>query len=188
MITADRNLHLNVTTASYASIVSRNRPSLFAPPLAWAISDFAGSLIKADGSIDPLRTALVVVSDECSLATIAELSGPLAKGIVSPLRFAGASPSIVAGLPALEHGIRGPVLCLTMAPRNAAQALGALARYWLRYSGVTAVVIIVHAADDGGVHRIAGLVARSFGAELAEGVERLVNAIGEGQAFTAPPR
>lgn len=187
MTTTGPSLRLDVTTQSYGCIPSRNRPSLFATPLAWAIADVAGSLIATNGPIDGSQTALVVVSDVCSLATIAELSGPLATGFVSPLRFAGASPSVVAGFPALEHGIRGPVLSLTMAPRHATQALRALARYWLLYSGVTAVIIIAHALDEGGAHRVAGLVARSFGGELADGLQRIVIAIGDGEAFTAPP-
>lgn len=181
-----RNQPVEVTIASYDAIVSRNRPSVFATPLAWAVADFARSLIASEPSIDPLRTALVVVSDECSLATVADLARTAVKGIVSPLRFAGASPSVIAGLPALEQGLRGPVLCLTMMPRHASGAINALVRYWLRESGVAAVVAIVHAADAAGTHRIAGLVARSFGHDLVGGVERLI-AAADGKAFTAPP-
>src|SRR5207249_4210471 len=97
----------------------RNRPSFYAAPVAWATADFAQLLIGENGGIVPHHTGMIVVSDECSLSTIREVSRTAAHGTVSPLRFVGASPSIVAGLPALQQGIRGPTVCLTMSPGHA---------------------------------------------------------------------
>src|SRR5215467_9919576 len=95
-----------VKTAIYSDIKARNRPSFYATPVAWAAANFTQSLIEDAGGIEPHRTGMIVVSDECSLSTIRDLSRTAEQGTISPLRFAGASPSIVAGLPALEQGIR----------------------------------------------------------------------------------
>src|ERR1700759_3268417 len=101
-----------VKTVVYSDIKVRNRPSFYATPVAWAAADFTQLLIGDEGGIVPHHTGMIVVSDECSLSTIRDLSRTAAQGTISPLRFAGASPSIVAGLPALQQGIRGPTLCL----------------------------------------------------------------------------
>src|SRR5262252_3967077 len=102
---------MGVKTATYSDIQVRDRPSFYATPVAWAAANFMQLLIGDGGGIVPHHTGMIVVSDECSLATIQDLSRTAAQGTVSPLRFAGASPSIVAGLPALEQGIRGPTVC-----------------------------------------------------------------------------
>src|SRR5438309_10785450 len=99
-----------VKTAIYSDIQARNRPSFYATPVAWAAANFTQALIGDEGAIAPHHTGMIVVSDECSLSTIRDLSRTAAQGTISPLRFAGASPSIVAGLTALEQGIRGPTL------------------------------------------------------------------------------
>src|SRR5690242_16595742 len=115
-----------IRTAVYNDIKSRNRPSFYAPPLAWATADFTRSLIADEDEIVPHHTGMIVVSDECSLSTIREISRTAAQGTISPLRFAGASPSIVAGVAALEHELRGPTVCLTMPPAHASNAMVAL--------------------------------------------------------------
>src|SRR6185369_10375982 len=147
-----------VKTAVYSDIKSRNRPSFYAPPVAWAVADFTQLLIEDEGGIVPHQTGLIVVSDECSLSTIRELSRPAAQGTVSPLRFAGASPSILAGLPALEQGIRGPTVCLTMLPAHALSAIVALTNYWIRYNNIVSVIAIAHFKQDEGKHLFKGLI------------------------------
>jgi hypothetical protein len=166
---------IEVKTAVYRDLKSRNRPSFYAPPLAWAISDFTRELIEDEGKIEPHHTGLIVVSDECSLSTIRELSRTAAQGSISPLRFAGSSPSIVAGLTALEQGIRGPTLCLTMAPDHAANAIVALIKYWLRHNNVVSVIVVAHYAVGDGSHLFKGLIAKSDGNELDGQVFELTN-------------
>jgi hypothetical protein len=166
-----------VTTAIYNEIEARNRPSFYAPPLAWAAAHFADRLIRDEGGIVPLRTGMIVVSDECSLETIRELSSTAARGAVSPLRFAGASPSIVAGLPALEQGIRGPTLCLTMPPKHAPRAVAAIVDHWIRYGNIVSAVVIAHHKLGNGDHLFTGLIASSAGEEL----ERDLLLLGESQ-------
>lgn len=164
-----------VRTAIYSDIQVRNKPSFYATPVAWAVANFAQLLIGDAGGIVPHQIGMIVVSDECSLSTIRELSRTAAQGTISPLRFAGASPSIVAGLPALQQGIRGPTLCLTMPPGHASSAIVAMVGYWMRYSNVVSVIVITHYKLGERRHLFKGLVARSAGDELRRQVLQLTD-------------
>ena len=162
-------------TAVYNEIKVRNRPSFYATPVAWAAANFTQSLIEEEGGIVPHHTGMIVVSDECSLSTIRDLSHTAAQGTISPLRFAGASPSIVAGLPALEQGIRGPTVCLTMPPPHASSAILALINYWIRYNGISSVIAIAHYKQGENRHLFKGLIARSADDELRQQVLQLID-------------
>ena len=164
-----------VKTAVYNEIKARNRPSFYATPVAWAAANFTQLLIDDEGGIVPHHTGMIVVSDECSLSTIRDLSRTAAEGTISPLRFAGASPSIVAGLPALEQGIRGPTVCLTMPPRHASSAILALINYWIRYNGISSVIAIAHYKQGENRHLFKGLIARSADDELRQQVLQLID-------------
>jgi len=164
-----------VKTAIYSDIKARNRPSFYAPPVAWAAANFTQALIEDEGGIVPHHTGLILVSDECSLSLIRDLSRTAAQGTISPLRFAGASPSIVAGLPALEQGIRGPTVCLTMPPRHASSAIVALINYWIRYSNIVSVIALAHFKLGENRHLFNGLIARSADDELSQQVLQLVD-------------
>lgn len=162
-----------VKTAVYTDIQARNKPSFYATPVAWAVADFTQMLIEDEGGIVPHQTGLIVISDECSLSTIRDLSGTAAQGTISPLRFAGASPSIVAGLAALQQGIRGPTLALTMPPAHASSAIVAMIHYWLSYSNIVSVIAIAHYKQGERRHLFKGLIARSAGDELRQQVLQL---------------
>lgn len=164
-----------VKTAVYSDIKVRNKPSFYAAPVAWATANFTQLLIEDEGGIVPHQTGMIVVSDECSLSTIRELSRTAAQGTISPLRFAGASPSIVAGLPALQEGIRGPTLCLTMPPAHASNAILALINYWIRYNDIVSVIAIAHYKQGERSHLFKGLIARSAGDELRQQVLQLTD-------------
>ena len=159
----------------YNEIKARNRPSFYATPVAWATANFTQLLIEDEGSIVPHHTGMIVVSDECSLSTIRELSRTAAQGTISPLRFAGSSPSIVAGLPALEQGIRGPTVCLTMPPAHASNAIVALINYWIKYSNIVSVIAIAHHNLGESRHLFKGLIARTADDELRQQVLQLVD-------------
>jgi hypothetical protein len=164
-----------VKTAVYSDINARNKPSFYATPVAWAAANFTQLLIEDEGGIVPHHTGLIVASDECSLSTIRELSRTAAQGTISPLRFAGSSPSIVAGLPALQQGIRGPTLCLTMPPDHASSAIVAMINYWIRYGNIVSVIAIAHYKLDERRHLFKGLIARSAGDELKQQVLQLTD-------------
>jgi len=162
-------------TAIYSNIKVRNRPSFYAPPVAWATANFTQLLIENESRIVPHDTGMIVVSDECSLSTIKDLARTAAQGTISPLRFAGASPSIVAGLPALEQGIRGPTVCLTMPPAHASSAIVAMIDYWIRYSNIVSVIVIAHHKLDESRHLFKGLIARSADDEVRQQVLQLID-------------
>jgi hypothetical protein len=164
-----------VKTAVYSDIKAQNRPSFYATPVAWATADFTQSLIGDEGGIVPHHTGMIVVSDECSLSTIRDISRTAAQGTISPLRFAGASPSIVAGLPALQQGIRGPTVCLTMPPEHASSAIVALINYWIRYNNIVSVIAIAHFKLGERRHLFKGLIAGSADDELREQVLQLID-------------
>lgn len=164
-----------VKTAIYTDIKARNKPSFFAPPVAWATADFTQLLVGDEGGIVPHHTGMIVVSDECSLSTIRDLSRTAAQGTISPLRFAGASPSIVAGLPALQQGIRGPTVCLTMPPAHASSAIVALINYWIKYCNIVSVIAIAHHKLGERRHLFKGLIARSVDDELRQLVLQLID-------------
>jgi hypothetical protein len=166
---------MGVKAVIYSDIKVRNRPSFYATPVAWAAANFTQWLIEDEGGIEPHRTGIIVVSDECSLSTIRELSRTAAQGTISPLRFAGASPSIVAGLPALQQGIRGPTLCLTMPPAHASSAIVAMINYWIRYSDIVSVIAIAHYKQGECRHLFRGMIAKSSGDELRPQVLQLVD-------------
>jgi hypothetical protein len=164
-----------VKTAMYGDIKVRNKPSFYATPLAWATANFTQLLIDNESGIVPHRTGMIVVSDECSLSTIRDLSRTAAQGAISPLRFAGASPSILAGLPAMQQGLRGPTLCLTMPPGHAFSAIVALITYWIRYGNIISVIAIAHYKQSERRHLFKGLIARSAGDELQQQVLELTD-------------
>lgn len=164
-----------VKTAIYSDIKVRNRPSFYATPVAWAAANFTQLLIEDEGGIVPRHTGMIVASDECSLSTIRELSRSAAQGTISPLRFAGANPSIVAGLPALEQGIRGPTLALTMPPAHASSAILAVIDYWIRYGNIVSVIAIAHHRQGESRHLFKGLIARSAGDEVRQQVWQLAD-------------
>lgn len=165
-------------TAIYRDIRVRNRPSFYATPVAWAAADFVRSLIEDEGGIAPNNTGMIVASDECSLSTIRDIARTAAQGTVSPLRFAGASPSIVAGLPALEQGIRGPTIALTMPPEHASVAIVAMIDYWIRCCDIVAVIAIAH-YRLGERHLFEGLTARSADQETRRRVLQLCHSPSE---------
>jgi len=160
-------------TAIYDESEVRTRPSFYATPLAWAAADFTGLLLGEDDEIAPHHTGMIVASDECSLSTIRELSRAAARGAVSPLRFAGASPSIVAGLPALQYGIRGPTLALTMPPEHASSAILALIKYWVGSNNIASVIAVAHYRQHERRHLFKGFIARSSGDDVRQQILQL---------------
>lgn len=170
-----------VKTAIYCGIHGANRPSFYATPIAWAAAEFTQSLIDDAGDIVRRQTGMIVASDECSLSTIRDLSRTAARGMISPLRFAGASPSIVAGLPCLQQGLRGPALALTMSPDHASGAILALITYWIRDTNVASVIAITH-YRQGERHLFKGLITSAAGDGLREHVLRLCNPHADGVA------
>lgn len=166
---------MKIKTTIYGEIKSHNKPSFYAPPVAWAAGDFVRSLIEDSGGIVPHAAGMIVVSDECSLGTVRELASTAARGSISPLRFAGASPSIVAGLPALQQGIRGPTVTLTMSPKYAMDPIVSMVNYWITRNKIESVIVVSHYQHGIQSHLFKGMVIRSIETGLRQQVVELCN-------------
>jgi hypothetical protein len=110
----------------------------------------SGALAGADDVLsEPDEVAVVVVSDRCSAATMATIATGAAQGVVSPLRFAGSSPGVLAGLPCIRWKLRGPSITLTMPPADGLAVATVLAGAWLRTGQARYVVLATYTVEDG---------------------------------------
>lgn len=124
----------SLTVADPASC-TRNRPSFYADPVAWLIlsaAEEALALCREEVLAEPDEVAVLVTHDGRPLPTHLRIAKEAARGRVSPLRFAGSNPGILAGLTCLTLGLRGPSLVLEADPDDAADVTTALAGEWLR--------------------------------------------------------
>ncbi|MGW4384127.1 beta-ketoacyl synthase N-terminal-like domain-containing protein [Kitasatospora sp. NPDC004531] len=145
--------------------LSRNRPSFYADPLAWLVAATVEELLlaaPAEPALEPDEVGVIVVSSARSLPTARPIAESTARGRVSPLRFAGGNPGILAGLSCIQHGFRGPSMVLTAAdpadpaPSDAALALAAS---WLAGGQARHVVCVRHAqAPEDGPHTVAAVL------------------------------
>jgi Beta-ketoacyl synthase, N-terminal domain len=121
-----------------------NKPSMFADPVGWLVAEVVQSRLAAVSTADPEHTGLVVVSEIATAETMGRLAVTARAGRVSPLRFAGANPGVVAGLACIRSGLRGPALLLTMAPAAGLPIAAMMARAWLRDGAASAVLVVEH--------------------------------------------
>ncbi|MFJ9613962.1 polyketide synthase [Streptomyces noursei] len=113
---------------------TRNKPSFYADPAAWLVAETVDRALA--GCAEPLGdatddTAILVMSATGSERTIRRIADSVPRSRVSPLRFAGANPGVLAGLPALRHGLRGPSLLLAAHPDTAAPVAFTVIAGWL---------------------------------------------------------
>jgi hypothetical protein len=151
----------------------RNGPSFYADPAAWlvvaAITDALGSTTLSD--VDD--TGVIVVSAEGSARTMGDIAAAVERGRVSPLRFAGSNPAILAGLACIVWKLRGPSILLAMRPAAGLDVAGALARAWLRDGQAHQVIVAAH---EGGAVRCLLLRAAAAGEAPADLAELLAGA------------
>ncbi|MEU2872235.1 polyketide synthase [Streptomyces olivoreticuli] len=98
---------------------SVNKPSFYADPAAWLVAETVDRALAdcAEPVLDAADdTGIVVMSAAGSERTMRAIARSVPRSRVSPLRFAGANPGVLAGLSALRHGLRGPSLLLAMHP------------------------------------------------------------------------
>jgi hypothetical protein len=169
---------------------SRNASSFFADPAAWllvaaveqALADCPEPVLAA-----PDEVGVIVVSDRCTLLTMDAIAATAARGLVSPLRFAGANPGVLAGLPCIVLGLRGPTLVLTMDPADGAGPATAVAASWLRAGQARHLLLAVYSLVGGGhVARCLILRAAAPGErDACRDVPGLLTAIGREADATA---
>jgi hypothetical protein len=124
--------------------VSRNAPSFFADPAGWlvaaAVEDALSNCPQQILSV-PDQVGVVVLGDEGPARTMRDIARTARTGLVSPLRFAGTNPGILAGLPCIRWKLRGPSLNLSMRPAAGIDTAAIVASAWLR-SGQADYVIV----------------------------------------------
>ena len=125
---------------------SRNTPSLYADPVAWlAVETARRALDQAPDVLDAREdTAVLAVSEYGTLDTMRGIAVRVRAGRVSPLRFAGANPGLLAGAVCLQWQLRGPSLTLTMPPELGAATAEAVACGWLRQGLARHVLLLTH--------------------------------------------
>ncbi|MFG2863465.1 hypothetical protein [Streptomyces sioyaensis] len=148
-------------TTGYGEVVtttpaghSRNGSSLFADPLAWLMAEAVERAVEScdtDLSIVGDQVGMVAISDVCTLETMRAIAEATPRGRLSPLKFAGANPGSVAGLPCIRNSFRGPTLTLSMSPAQALPSALAMAEGWIARGSARYVLIGSH-RRDGDVH------------------------------------
>lgn len=144
---------------------ARNSSSFFADPAGWLVAAAVqDALDRCPEHVlsEPDQVGIAVLSDDGPAATMRTISDTARRGLVSPLRFAGANPGILAGLPCIRWKLRGPSLTFTMELDAAIDVARVIATAWL-YGGQARYVLIVghrvaadpHGGDDLAVARAA---------------------------------
>jgi Beta-ketoacyl synthase, N-terminal domain len=128
-----------------------NRPSFYADPVAWLT---AAAVARAlDGHAHELGTepdvGIVVMSATCTAPTMAVIARTVGRSRVSPLKFAGANPGILAGLPCIRGQFHGPSLVLATDPAASVDTALCVAVRWLRTRQARYVVCVAHTAPAG---------------------------------------
>jgi 3-oxoacyl-(acyl-carrier-protein) synthase len=141
----------------------RNSPSLFADPLAWLVADAVAALLEGSAAVRD-ETGIIVCSETATTETMRSLAASVPSGRLSPMRFAGANPGVVAGLSCIRLGLRGPSLVLTMPPDTGRAVAALMATGWIRDGCASAVVLVEHLVRDGGDHVEATLMASDVSA------------------------
>ncbi|QUQ68331.1 hypothetical protein [Kutzneria sp. CA-103260] len=125
-----------------------NRPSFYADPVAWLVARAVEQTLTEPVERD--QVAVLVMSATTTRPTMAGIADKAARGRVSPLRFAGANPGILAGLTCIQQGFTGPSLVLANEPADALDTAAAVVDSWLDSGQARHVVCVAHRADPNG--------------------------------------
>ncbi len=141
--------HARLTVTDPASC-ARNRPSFYADPIAWLIVSAVEEALapcREEVLAEPDEVGVLVSGDGGALPTHRRIAQGVARGRVSPLRFAGSNPGILAGLTCSTFGLRGPSLVLSGDPDDAADTAARVAEDWLRTGQARYVLWAAHRQD-----------------------------------------
>jgi hypothetical protein len=139
-------------TAADPGEFSRNAPSFFADPIAWLVAAAVEKALAAcpeDVLSAPDEVGMVAVSGSCTALAMREIARTASRGMVSPLRFAGANPGVLAGLGCITWKLRGPTLTLSMHPIYGIEVAAIVATSWLRGGQARYVLTVVHLIEEG---------------------------------------
>lgn len=155
-MTVSEIAHGHVHRPTLSADVQRTA-SFYADPVAWLVVDAVEAALATAG--DAVRyggteVGVVSISDEGTLHTMRLMASGLRRHRVAPLRFAGANPGAVAGLPCIVFGFKGPSLMLSM-PVDAGRPVAEMvARGWLGSGACSYVVINEHEVGADGAHAV----------------------------------
>jgi hypothetical protein len=132
-----------------------------ADPVAWAVTAaVADALARStaqvraavDGGSGTAAAAIgvIVVSPQCTATTMRAIARTAERGLVSPLRFAGANPGVLAGLPCITWRLRGPSLVLGSDAETAVPVAAVVARSWLDLGHAGYALVAVHSLSGAG--------------------------------------
>ena len=132
---------------------SRNGPSFFVDPSGWLVAAAVTDALSRSGEpvlATPDQVGMVVLGNTATATAMRELARGAARGLVSPLRFAGANPGVLAGLPCIQWKLRGPSLTFTMDPAAGIGVAATVVGSWLRGGQANYVVVAAHWRNSGG--------------------------------------
>lgn len=169
---------------------TRNGPSFFADPAAWAVTAAAAqalSRVPPDGSgiIGSPGTAqedatavtdstgIIVISRQCTSDTMAAIARGAGRGFVSPLRFAGSNPGVLAGLACITWRLRGPSLVIATDDAVALPVADVVARSWLDIGHANRVLVAIHAVSQTGHTACCAVVRAARTGERSGGLASL---------------
>jgi hypothetical protein len=145
-------LAFGAVTAADPAEFSRNGPSFYADPASWlvtaaaqdALSTCAENLLSASDEV-----GMVTVSNVCTTLTMRDIARAVSRGRVSPLRFAGANPGVLTGLPCIKWKFRGPTLTFSMDPVVGVDVAVTVVKSWLRNGQAKYVLIATYLVEHG---------------------------------------
>ena len=126
---------------------AHNSPSFFADPAAWLVAAAVQDALTGCAEpvlADPDQVGVLVLSATGPTRSMREIAGTATRGMVSPLRFAGANPGVLAGLTCIRWRLRGPSLNLAMAPADGAGVAQTVVTAWLTGGQATWVLVAGH--------------------------------------------
>ncbi|GHE48609.1 hypothetical protein GCM10018785_17740 [Streptomyces longispororuber] len=150
------------TVAAVADVVTEdlgagadNRPSFYADPVAWlTTAAVTRALARCDRGTGPCPdVGVVVMSATCTAPTMAVIARTASRSRVSPLKFAGANPGILAGLPCIRGQFHGPSLVLSTEPAVSVDTALCVAVHWLWTRQSRYAACVAHTRPGGG-HRV----------------------------------
>ncbi|WP_433518585.1 hypothetical protein ACQP2T_25700 [Nonomuraea sp. CA-143628] len=130
----------------------RRTASFYADPAAWLVVAAVEAALAGAPEAVRRRVAdigALAVSDHGTRHTMRSVADTAARGRVSPLRFAGANPSSLAGLLCITLGFRGPSLLVCMPPERAGPVVALIAAGWLATGQCRYVAVVEHSANNG---------------------------------------
>ena len=135
---------------------AHNSPSFFADPAGWLVAAAVQDALAGCTEpvlADPDQVGVLVLSATGPARSMRDIAGTATRGMVSPLRFAGANPGVLAGLACIRWRLRGPSLNLAMAPADGVDVARTVVTAWLTGGQATWVLVAGH--HDAGDQQIA---------------------------------